>query len=332
MSLGTAMLKAISLLFFVWLPTALAAGKTILIVESYHADFHWDKAYRNALSEALSPGYSLEFFEMNTKRLPVERHAEMASRALARIKQVQPALVILGDDAALKLLGRQLDPLNIPAVYLGVNGNPRQYGQGNFRNITGVLERPLIKRSLAFIRQILPATRKILLLFDVDLTSGVIRDEVFHGKTSTLIDGIRVDMQLCPTVADWKHAVANARDEGYQVTVVGLYQTLKGSDGKVADADEIIRWTSANTPLPVFALWDFSVGPDTAIGGLVIGGAEQGKAAAVLARKILEADRPPATLLPVTARQGDFLFSRKQLEKYRLMLPTDIARHARLID
>lgn len=326
------MLKAILLLFLAWIPAALAGDKTILVVESYHADFHWDKAYRKALTEALSPGYALEFVEMNTKRLPVEKHIEMANLALAKIKAMRPALVILGDDAALKLLGRQIDTLNIPTVYLGVNGNPRQYGQGNFRNITGVLERPLIKRSLAFIRQILPTTRKILLLFDVDLTSGVIRDEVFHGKTSTLIDGIRVDMQMCPTVADWKHAVANARDEGYQVTVVGLYQALKGADGKVADANEIIRWTSANTPLPAFALWDFSVGPDMAIGGLVIGGKEQGKAAAVLAREILEDQRPPATLIPVTARQGDFLFSKKQLERYRLVLPADIARHTRLID
>jgi hypothetical protein len=155
---------------------------------------------------------------------------------------------------------------------------------------------------------------------------------VFQGKSSTLIDGVRVDMQQCSTVADWKTAVTGARERGYDITVVGLYQALKGVDGRVADADAIIRWTSANTPLPWFALWDFSVGSDMAIGGLVIGGIEQGRAAAALAKEILEANRSPATLLPVTARQGDFLFSRRQLEKFRLELPPDIARHARLID
>ena len=326
------MSRLVMLLLFVWFPALWASDATILVVESYHAQFHWDTAYRKALSDAFAGKYTLEFFEMNTKRLPVGLHAEMADRALARIKASHPALVIMGDDAALKYLGPLLDPLDIPAVYLGVNGNPRQYGQGTFRNITGVLERPLIKRGMSFIRQILPVTKKVLLLFDVDLTSSVIRNEVFHGKTSILVEGIQIDLQLCPTVADWKAAVTGARAMNYQAIVVGLHQALKGVDNKVANADEMIRWTSANTPLPLFALWDFSVGPDMAVGGLVMGGLEQGKAAAAMALDILEDHNTPSAMLPVTARQGDFLFSRKQLARFKLVLPPDIARQAKLID
>ena len=326
------MSRLVTLLLFLWFPALWASDKTILVVESYHADFHWDRVYRKALSDAFAGRYTLEFFEMNAKRLPVDQHADMANKALARIKTLRPALVIMGDDAALKYLGPLLDPLDIPGVYLGINGNPRHYGQGKFHNITGVLERPLLKRGMTSIRQLLPATKKVLLLFDVDLTSGAIRDEVFHGKSSVLIDGIQIDLQLCPTVADWKSAVTSAREKGYQATVAGLYQTLKGTDGAVADADEIIRWSSANTPLPLFALWDFSVGAEMAAGGLVISGLEQGKAAAAMALEILENKKTPSSILPVTARQGDFLFSRKQLHRFKLELPRDIARQARLID
>ncbi len=310
-----------------------AASNTILVVEGYHAEFAWDSSYRQALRERLSPRFALEFFEMNTKRLPVAKHPEMAKRALARIQELRPALVFLADDAALKYLGPQLDALSIPVVYLGINNNPRLYSkEGAFRNITGVLERPLIKRSVAFIRQIIPSAQKVLLLFDTDMTSGILFDEVFHGRASILIEGVEVVFQRHANFADWKAAVLEAESRGYQAIVAGLYQSLKNNDGSIADPDEVIVWTSRQSRLPLFGFWDFSIGPDKAIGGLVCSGNEQGQAAAEIAVRILERGEKPAAIHPTTAPQGSFIFSRKQLTRFGLKLPPAIERQARLID
>ncbi len=313
-------------------PVAWAADKTILVIESYHADFFWAASYRQALTESLAGKYKLEFFEMNTKRLPLAKHAEMGEKALARAREIKPVLVIMADDAALKYVGPKLNRIGIPGVYLGINNNPRKYGIGHSSNITGVLERPLIMRGVSFVQRIMPETQKVLLLFDGDLTSEVIREEIFAGKASKPVSGVQVDLKLCQTEDDWKRAVADAKANGYQAMVVGLYHSLKRRNGKVADADEVIVWTSAHSPVPLFALWDFAVGSNMAIGGLVMSGAEQGKAAAVLVRKILEEGTEPASIFPVTAKQGALLFSKKQLTRFGLQLPPEIAAVAKLID
>ena len=309
-----------------------AARPRILVVESYHGDYLWDHDYREVLLEILGERYALEFFEMDTKRLPLELHAGMAQKALARIRAVQPVLVILGDDAALHYLGEPLDKLDIPGVYLGINGNPRNYGRMNFRNITGVLERPLIKRNIVFIRRIMPNLRRVLVLFDNDLASRLIYDEMFDGKPSLAIDGMQADLKLCKTLEDWKRSILTAPDYGYQITIAGLYHTLTRPNGKVADADEVMAWASANTRLPLFALWGFAVGPHKAIGGLVLSSREQGKVAAGIALDILEGGAKPSERLPVTARQGDFIFSRSELARFHLVLPPDIAAQAHLLD
>ena len=309
-----------------------ATHRRILVVESYHAEYIWDRDYRQVLQKMLGGRYSLDFFEMDTKRLPADMHAAMAQKALAWIRDVRPALVILGDDAALHYLGEPLDMLNIPVVYLGINGNPRNYGQMKFKNITGVLERPLIKRNIVFMQRIMPSLRKVLVLFDNDLTSRLTYDEIFDGKPTIAIDGMQADLKLCKTLDDWKSSILSAPAAGYQATIAGLYHTLKQPNGKVADAEEVISWASANSQLPMFALWGFAVGQHKAVGGLVLSSKEQGRVAAGIALAILEQGVKPSERLPVTARQGDFVFSKAELARFKLVLPPEVAAQAQLLD
>ncbi len=304
----------------------------ILVVESYNAEYRWDHDYREVLVQMLGERYNLEFFEMDTKRLPIEMHAGMAEKALARIRSVRPALVILGDDAALQYLGEPLDALDIPCVYLGINGNPRNYGRMKFKNITGVLERPPIKRNIVYIRQIMPSIAKVRVLFDTNRTVQLIHDELFEGKSRMMVDGIQVDLRLCKTLDEWKNSVLSAPADGYQVTIAGTYHTLTQTNGKVADPEEVIVWTAANSHVPLFALWEFAVGPHMAIGGLVLSSREQGKAAAAIALDILKGGPKPSQRVPVTGRPGSFLFSKSQLAHFHLDLPPDIAAQAQLLD
>ena len=41
----------------------------ILVIQSYHKEYAWDKAYVKALKEKLGIDHKLSFFEMDTKRL-----------------------------------------------------------------------------------------------------------------------------------------------------------------------------------------------------------------------------------------------------------------------
>lgn len=309
-----------------------AGSETILVIESYNVEMAWDIAYKKALEDAVGERYKLEYFQMDTKRLPKAQHAAMADQAWTRYELVKPALVILGDDAALKHLCDRLGNTNTPVVYLGINNNPREYFDSQrYKNITGVLERPNMKRNIALVRRLLPQAKRALVLFDTDATSQVVRKETFGGQDSHEISGIQVDLKLAASWEDWQQQVLNARDK-YDLIFIGLYQALHDREGRsVNTRDEVARWTSAHAPVPTFGFWDWAVGPDKTTGGLVLYGYDQGKAAGEMALRIL-GGTPPSAIYPVTADRGRFYFSRKQLERWGLSLPPDLAQGAQLTD
>jgi len=293
-----------------------AQKEDILVIESYHAQYPWDKSYKNGLKEILGAKYNLVFFEMNTKRIDKSQYEKMANLAWKRYLQLNPALVILGDDNALKYLGYRFAKTNTKVVYLGINNNPRNYSISGYKNISGILERPLLKRSLIHISK-LTKVKKVLLLFDSGTTSKVIVDEVFSGETSLILRDIQVDIKQVDKFVQWQKIVNNAKNNKYDILIVGLYHTIKDRAYNHMKADDVLTWTSMNSPIPPFAFWDFTVGSNKAIGGYVLFGKEQGLEAGKMALKMLSHTKD-SLIMPKTAHRGRFLFSTTQLKKWNL--------------
>lgn len=311
--------------------TAFAADKTILVIESYHAGYPWDASYLEGLRETLGKGYTLVNFEMDTKRQPKSLYQQQADLAWTKYQELKPDLVILGDDNALKFLGPKFIGTTTPVVFLGVNQNPRDYVEMG-KNITGVLERPIFAMGIGAIGDIVqPKPDRILVLFDNGTTSQASVVEAFKGKTRNELSGVRVDLQLISNFELWQQTVLQAKEQGYDAIVVGLYHTIVGKDGKNVPAEQVMAWTSENTPVPPFGFWDFSVGKGQTIGGFVLYGKEQGIAAAEMAKQIL-GGKDPSEIKAVIGKKGQFVFSKSELAKYRLTLPADIAGKALLVD
>jgi len=198
------------LIVFLFYPLSLFAQKNeILVIESYHSEFPWDASYKQGLSEVLSNKYNLVFFEMDTKRLPESEFENRAQMAWDEYKKIDPVLVILGDDNALKYLGPKFIKTDTPVVYLGINNNPRAYNIFGNNNVTGTLERPLLKRSILCINKI-KKSNNILLLFDASPTSQVLSSEIFYGKKSMEFGGVSSDIKLIKNFDEWKKNVLNA--------------------------------------------------------------------------------------------------------------------------
>lgn len=311
---------------------ASAAPKTVLAIESYHSDNAWDASYLEGLRETFGKDYTLVSFEMDTKRLPKSLYQRQADLAWQKYQELKPDLVILGDDNAMKFLGPKFIATDTPVVFLGINQNPRDYVEFWMgKNMTGVLERPIFTLAIESIAEILqPKPDKILVLFDNGTTSRASVSETFKGKTRSDISGVRIDLQLISNFERWKQTVLEATDQGYDAIVVGLYHTLVGNDGRNIPADEVMAWTSENTPVPPFGFWDFSVGKGLTIGGFVLYGKEQGIMAAEMAKKILSGTAPK-DIPAVVGKKGQFLFSKAELEKHRLTLPANIASKALMV-
>lgn len=326
-------LKQILLIVFVLLACieSYAKRKKIFVIESYHVEYPWDKSYKEGLQSELKNKYELRYFQMDTKRLPKDEHSRMAEKAYEQFKKEKPDLLVLADDAALKLVGPKVANQPIPVVFLGINNNPRNYFEKMPSNFTGVLERPLFRRSVSYIKNIFPNCKKILSLWDADITSTVSIADMFGTEATLNVSGIDVTYKSIQSWTDWQKTVLSLNKE-YDLVIVGLYHTIKDEAGKQVDAESVVKWTSLNSPIPTFAFWDFAVGVDKVIGGYVLYGKSQGIEAASIILKILEKGVSPDSMPPVFKDEGQFLFSKKQLDKWKIQLPSNIKEQSSFID
>jgi ABC-type uncharacterized transport system substrate-binding protein len=295
-----------------------ANAANILLIESYHTDYDWDISYKKALTDNLAD-HTITVFEMDTKRLPANMHQKKADEAWEKYKELKPDYVILGDDSALKYLGEKLAKTHTPTIFLGINNNPRNYFENNAlpKNMTGILERPLLNRSVVQIKDILPQTQKILILFDNGITSqSSVTPEMKSGKIGNII----VKSELIETGAAWKKAVQNAKTEGFDAIIVGLYQTLKDENGDSIPADDILSWTNENSELPLFALWNFAVGKGKTAGGIVLDGYKMGEAAAKHTNEVISGTIPSVKI----NKDGTPIFSKFELERWGITIPESI--------
>lgn len=328
----TFIVLALASLFVLPCATPAADKETILVIGSYHEAYPWEGSYREGLKQILGYKYNFVDVYMDTKRLPESEQAKMAEQAFQKYQAVKPVLVILGDDNALRHLTPKLSQTETPVVYLGINGNPRDYGAFDKENITGVLERPLVNRSISILNRMLtPKPKKVLVLFDSGPTSAASVSEAFRGKTELRVNDIDVHLRQIGELKAWQESVLNAKTEGYDALFVGLFHTIRDEKGKHVSDEDIMKWTVEHTPIPPFAFWDFIVGKEKAIGGFVLFGEAQGLEAASLARKILHG-RLPAEIPPVIGKRGQYFFSRSQLKKWNLAVPTDLLSLTRFAD
>lgn len=309
-----------------------ASKKDIVVIESYNKEYKWDADYCKVLKDRLGKKYNLTFFEMDTKRLPKTEHQNMDVKAWELIQKIKLILVILGDDAALKFVGPYLENNKIRSVYLGIKNNPRAYFDNDPKYLTGILERPLIRRSAIFIKDLIPNAKKVLILFDNDRTSEIVYEDFFASKPSISYSGITYDIFLNSSFAEWQKRIQDATGN-YDAIITGLYQTLTDENKKNVNPEKVINWSSTNTKIPLFAFWDFAIGKNKALGGLVLTGTSQGKAGADLVEKLLKNHNLlPSFLFPVYLQEGKFLFSKYELKHFNLSIPSDIKSESIFLD
>ena len=308
---------------------ALARTPVVLIIESYHPVLAWTAQCEEGIRQALGEGFDVRSFFMDTKRIPESDFALSASRAWEAVQSIEPDLVMLGDDDALSMLGPRVAQTDIPIVYFGINNNPRNYFTQLPRNMAGVLERTPVTPWLRHLAEIMPLARRVLVLLDNSLTSDSIVDLVFQGRASIHVGKLGVEFHVASDWADWQDRIRGA--SAYDFVLTPTFHALRGSEGYI-DIPVVVSWTSSNSPVPVFSNQEYTIGDDGFTGALVLVGTEHGRLAGEIARGILEGTFSPRNAPLLTDRAGQFYFSRKQLDRFGILLPEDIRRNALLLD
>ena len=193
------MTKVLLLLSLLSLPLLAAE---ILVISSYHQSNQWDQSYSAGLEQHLKQAHHLGYLYLDTKRQPGQTRDELLAKGMAAYRTHQPALVILGDDNAINALARPIAARGTPVVFLGMNENPRPKGLVGHPLITGVLERPLLKRSISEMSQLMGGLERALVLFD-EIEKA--HPDVFNVLLQVLDDGRLTDGQ--GRTVDFKNTV-----------------------------------------------------------------------------------------------------------------------------
>ncbi|WP_110456968.1 ABC transporter substrate-binding protein [Shewanella algidipiscicola] len=317
-------MRSILLLLIYILSLPLNAAN-IMIIHSYHSDNPWTASYSLGLEEQLKPNEHITHVYLNSKRLPYSHYSRLAEAAWEAYIANKPDLVVLADDNAIALLSRRLSRTETPVVFLGLNTNPRDHQLQDYRNFTGVLERPLFKRSLLLIDFILPnkQNKKLLILSDTSPTSIAAFTPIIRNNETTHIGKIQLDFKLITSEKDWKETIIKAKTDGYDGLFIALYHTLTDEFTNHSDPQAILKWTAKYSPVPHFGFWDFNVSKEANIGGYVLDGYQHGKLASKLIAQIL-LGALPSSLPYVSDRKGQFMFSRYGVNKWHITLPKDI--------
>ncbi len=314
------------LLIFFFISINIFTAGRILIISSYHDEFKWQSTYKKAFRNTLGEEYEYFYFNMDTKRLPKDKFEEKAKEAYEIFLEIDPVLVLLGDDNAFLYMKEYLYGLDVPVVFLGINSNIRDYIGGDRKNFAGVLERALFKQNIRLLENLLGSLDKVLILFEDTYTSTSILKEEFNNKGQIKLKGIEIHIQRTNDWNQWKNIVDEAK-ENYDAVIIGTYQGIK-ENSKSIDENIVINYTNEHLHIPLFAFWEFGIGQGKALGGLVLTGEEQGNAAANIAKEILEEGRSPSSIFPVTPQNGQYIFSQSEVLKWSFEIDENIAKES----
>ncbi len=321
------LLKSVLLLIITLTVSPVMAGE-VLIIESNHSTDRWDSGYLKALNKVMGRRHSISYFEINAKRTPEEAHKERAEAAWKKYQELKPDFVVLGDDVAIDYLGQRFAKESVPVVFLGANKNPRTkfHNRKYPPNITGVLERPLIKKSVSELSRMLPQAKRMLILFDNSEVSKHAIDQ--NGKTRLYISGVSVVIKHIATLEEWKQTIKNTKKAGFDAVIIGHHDAIKAQNGVIIPAEAILTWTSQTIEVPLFAFWDKDVGIGKAAGGLLVDGYEQGRAAARLLMQVSSGYVPYS----IMCWQGRLAFSQTELKRWNISIPVAMHSKVRLFE
>jgi hypothetical protein len=314
--------------------SSFAKKKTILIVNSYHKGFEWVDDYTKAIHEALGSEFSIQSYDMNTKRIPKAQFKPAANRAIEIYSKLKPEIVVLADDHALSIAGPMFIKKGATIVFLGINNNPRNYfNAADLQKIYGVLEQPLILRSIVFLQEIFTDKLKTAVFqYDTCASSEYVVKGAFRNEEILVVQNVTTHLNQVRNYNEWKQGVIETKTNGFDVLFAGFYHCIVDEKLKHVNHDAIIKWSAKNSPVPVFAFWDFAVGKNKAIGGYVISGYEIGKEASHIIRDLLEGVPRIGKDKIVSLKEGSFLFSKSQLKRWNIILPKHIKLQSKFVD
>jgi len=269
------------------------ADREILILHSYHSTMTWTEDMTRGIREALGEEAGLRLYaeHMNWKYHGTQDNLRMLEEIIrSRYGSADLDLVITTDDAALGFVMDRREELfpEVPVVFAGVSPHNAQVLTRGHSQVTGVLEEADLVDTIRLASAASPGMATIHILFE-PTESGRAMGREAREEVHRLNPDISVRMATDMTWEEIRNYVQQVPSD--EPLLITTYFT--DSAGRGFEHEQMVSMVSENTTAPIFTLYDFAMGHGP-VGGSVLSGTLQGRAAGELALRILNGESPEA--------------------------------------
>lgn len=261
----------------------------IIVVHSYHKQYAWTSIISRGIKRTLEayPNIELETVYLDTKRNTSEKWKNTQGKRVRKVINLwKPDVLIAVDDNAQQYVAKYyLNKAKPAIVFCGVNNNPKDYGYIEKDNVTGMVEKLFLNKTIRLFQKINPKAKNFAVMTDDSITStGALK----HMRAEVAESNINIVAYAQPkTFSDWK-TTAKELSKKTDAIIVYTYHTVKNDEGTaVIDSKKIIKWMRHNINTPVLGLLSFSV-DDGVMGGVFEATIEHGENSAKMALDILK--------------------------------------------
>lgn len=299
-----------------WCDKSAGAGPmTAVALFSYHPGFWVVEDENMGLIQGLEQfGYVegqnivIHRYYMDTKRAnkTVEDQKAAADALLNKIQRINPDILFIYDDDALRHIGGKLLDTDLPVVFAGVNLLPTKSDyawnkDGSFtaladslerpgHNITGVQEKVHFTAGFQLLHRIAPQAKTALFLSDNSLIgTELIRTAGGEGALDNPFITI-VKKAYTDSFETLKELILGHQDKVDSI-VLFLPWTLEDKDGNHVPQDQVVRWMLKNSKRPGIAYLDI-LAEEGYLCGVVVDMVKQGFYAGILGSRILAGENP----------------------------------------
>jgi ABC-type uncharacterized transport system substrate-binding protein len=297
---------------------AQAAGKKVLLIDSYHEGYEWsDGIVAGAKSVLNGKEVELKVVRMDTKRNPSDEFKKAAGlKAKEAVEAFKPDVLIACDDVASQYVVQPFyKDVAMPVVFCGVNWDGSGYGYP-YKNATGMLEVALIPQLIENLKPYAKGSRIGFLTSDTETErkEGVFIKKIFKMQFAS--------EQYVKTLAAWKDAFKRMQTEA---DILILNSAAGISDWNEADA---ASFALANGHIPSGTAYAWLM--PVSMVGLIKVAEEQGEWSAQTALKILDGT-PPASIPITQNKRSTVSLNAKLAGKAGIVFPAALLKNATVV-
>jgi len=298
--------------------TAVQAGHTnsaqVLVLNSYHPTYGWTRRVVDGILDGLQGAVPVD--DIHIEYLDTKRHDDPECLEHYRLtlehklRRDAYAVLICCDDNAFDfvLKHRAGTFAGVPVVFCGVNNFDPAVLEG-LDGVTGVSEGVDFAKNLELVLGLHPDTKRIVAVGGSTPSVFATRRRL-EAAAKPFLDRIRFEFVMDLPMPELLARLA-ALGPGDIVFHFGIQRDAQGAVFAIPRSN---RMTADVCPVPAYTFWDHQVTPGL-FGGYVVSGAEQGRAAARLAVRVLGGE--PAGQIPVMLESPNcYMFNHSQLRRF----------------